>query len=702
MKKPYLFCVVSLLVFLTAPAGARVLPLDVQVNGDSSQAALTLATRYAADLGAPGARLLVRRVVQVPDGQAVHMEQVHDGLQVLGGNVTALLLGGRAVALTGKLVPLTLGAAVVDRGALMTLAQARVAVEAAQARSTVRSGRLALLPPLLASSAGEARPVWVLDMITAQPLGLFEVLADARTGQVLRKRSTMRDAQGKIYSTNPKVGTLKTDTLQGLVSGKKTLTGEYAAVKSCSYVSQKANCTQYAKPDSKGDYIFTPDEGKFDDPFAEVMAYYHVDTFHRYMKKSFGFARQGKTGIEVFVNLHSVQGGQKRGMANAFYGDLNGDSIGDLVFGQGSKDFAYDADVIYHEFTHSAVDETSNLTVAMDSLGFNATPAALNEGFADIFSSFHAGDPVVGDYMKSTGIRNISGNAVCPDFLNGESHNDGMLWGRAVWTFRKTLQDTKTYDAAVYTVMAGLSKNAGFDDAAKLLDTTLKAKDATLAASLAAEMKKRGVDTCTRVIPLKPAQVRSFYAYGLSIAPSLKAVPGPFQYKIAVPAKATSMTIYVQKVYGYGGGMGAYIRVGKTVAYDYYGPIYDHVKDSNSAAITLSTSDTTGKLKLVPGSTYYVLPMSTSNYTSGGSVSVVISEEPIVKPDTMPHLPDAGATPLLDIAPVTDSLSLPNPGVNPDTPDRGCSCEVQGTTDGAGLATLLLIGLLVVRRRKRA
>ena len=701
MKNVYLLTVIASLLLCSTPASAEVIPLDVAVKEDASRTALAVAVSYRDDLGAPAALLRVRKVVQVPGGQAVHMEQVLDGLQVIGGNVSALVLDARLVALTGQLVALPAGSGSVDRALLMTRRQVSEAVQAGLKQSEVRRGQLALLPPLSANSPEGATPVWVLDVMTHNPLGLFEVMADARTGQVLRKRSTMRDVSGSVYSTNPKVGKLITGTLQGLDSTLKTLSGEYASVSSCSYEDSKVSCTQHAQPDTKGDFIFTPSEGKFDDAFSEVNAYYHADTFHRYLNKSFGFKRQGKTGIEVMVNLHSVQNGQKKGMANAFFGDLNGDTIGDLVFGQGSLDFAYDGDVIYHEFTHSAVDETSDLTVAMDNLGFNVNPAALNEGFADLFSSFHAGDPVVGDYMSSTGIRNINGNAVCPSFINGESHNDGMLWGRAIWAIRAALKDSTTFDAAVYTVMAGLSKNAGFDDAAKLLSTTLKAKDATLAAAADAELKKRGVDTCTRIIPLKPPQKFSFYAYGLSIAPTLKAIPGPFQYKIDVPKDATSMTVAVQKTHGWGGGMGAYLRLNKPVGYDYYGPQYDHVKDSQSASITLSTTDTTGKLKLVPGITYYVLPLSTSNYTSGGAISVTITTDPIVKPDSMPTLPaDAGLPPVADaVAPTTDSINLPNP-INPDTPDRGCTCEVNGGTDGAGLSLLLLLGLLIIRRRR--
>ncbi len=704
MNKNYLIAVLGLFLITSSSAEARVVPLNLPMPSNPGPAALKVALGHAADLGAAGASLRVRAVVDVPDGKVVHMNQVAHGLPVVDGTAAALVLAGRLVALNGQLRVIPAGFAL-DRAALLKLDGVRAALRDTMPGSTARGGHLALLPPLLPTSPDGARAVWVLDVITHEPLGLFQVIADARSGAVLRKTSAMHDVQGQVYSTNPTAGKLIKATLQGLADKKDKLAGEYAVVSSCSYTSQKLDCKNHAKPDTNGDFIYKADEGKFDDPFAEVNAYYHVDIFHRWMNKTFGFKRQGKTGIDVIVNLHGVQNGQKKGMSNAFFGDLNGDGTGDLVFGQGSKDFAYDGDVVYHEFTHSAVRETSNLSIAIDSLGFNATPAALNEGFADIFSSFLAGDPVVGDYMKSTGIRNLSGNATCPGYLSGESHHDGLIWGRAVWAFRSALTgtDIDTFEAAVYTVMAGLAKNAGFTDAAKLLSTTLKAKDPTMASKMDVELKKRGVDTCTRIVPLQPAQARSFYIYGRSISPTLKAVPGPFQYKIEVPKTAESLTIYVQKTHGWGGGMGAYVRLNKEVGYDYVGPQYDHVKDTTAGSIVLSINDKTGKAKLVPGGTYYVLPLNTGNYTTVGGISVTIKDKPLVQPDLNVPAADAGAPPATDGAgvPSTDSIVLPNP-VDPgsETPGRGCSCEVSDTTDGAGLALMLLLGLLVIRRRR--
>ncbi len=226
-----------------------------------------------------------------------------------------------------------------------------------------------------------------------------------------------------------------------------------------------------------------------------------------------------------------------------------------------------------------------------------------------------------------------------------------------------------------------------------------------MASKMDIEMTKRGVDTCTRIIPLRVAQVRNFYAYGLSISPTLKAVPGPFQYKIDVPKNAESMTVYVQKTYGWGGGMGAYIRVGKEVGYDYVGPLYDHVKDTQVGSLTLSVGDTTGKAKLVPGATYYVLPLNTAHYTSVGSISITIKEKSVLPPDAaVPPPADSGA-PIGDGAtvPQTDTISLPNP-LNPDDSanDRGCSCTVNGSGEGAGtgLALLLVLGVFLIRRKR--
>jgi len=680
---------------------AAVIPLSHPLRGDARQAALDLVRAHGERLGNPQARIRFDRQLEVPRGQVLRYVQVHQGLDVLGGEVAVLIQDSRVVALSGQLQDLGSAGTIsgkVDR------ARAQQAVQAALPGVRVRRAHLALLAGEQARvfTGRVAARVWVVDAISYAPLGIWEVLVDGRSNEVLYGLSTMQDVKGRVYTTNKVVGQLVEKTLENQAK-KDVLQGTYANVQRCKIINNsKLDCDRLAKPDSKGDFLYNPDEPKLDDPFAEVQAYYHVDAFHQYMEKNFKFKRSGVNQIDVHVNLQYDYNGKTYAYPNAFFGDLNGDSRGDLSFGQGkSRDFAHDADVIYHEFTHSVVDATSDLSLVIDELGFNVAPAALNEGFADLFSCIFAGDPVVGDYMTPGGIRNINGAASCPAFLAAESHNDGLIWGRAVWAIRSSLTSTDAFDKALYTTMATLTKYAGFAEAAKLLAQTVKSTDPALAQAIEAEMKARGVDTCSRIVPLTEKVPRKGYIYGRRSVPSLQAIPGGLQYKIEVPQKAVELTITISG--SYYGPVAGYIRKDKTVTFAATGSAYDLLKDTTKNSITISTKDTN---PLVPGATYYVLPMYSGNDTNVYQISYTIKGEVPPLPDASAPTPDA-ALPAPDFAPPP---LFQDAGVNPQNPDnilaarRGCDCATGASPAESWPALLslsLLVGLMLRRRMAR-
>ena len=691
------------ILLIPVSASADLLDLSVPLSGPPEAAVVTVVKAHAEQLGAARADVRLVRTNTVPGGVVYHVEQVLDGLPLVGHELGVLVKSSTVVAITGRLSRVEGG---VSAASLIPVSQATASLEDAVPTANVRHGHMALVVRTPGSSGkpSPVTPVWVLDTATAQPFGLWNMMVDARTGRLLYGTSAMVHAKGNAYVTNPAVSSVKQFNLKGLKQGLSGLEGEYASVSRCKYVrsgsSYTVKCDRLAKPDTKGDYIYQPDEPSIKDPFAEVQGYYHVDTIHRWMKDTFSFSRRGSDQIVVAVNFHVEQGSSTQGYQNAFYGDLDGDRKGDLVFGQTSRDFVYDADVVYHEFTHSAVNETSNLTVNIDSLGFNAQPMALNEGFADLFSCMLAGDPVVGDYMKSTGIRNLKGSASCPDSLNGESHTDGQIWGRAVWAIREQLKDTKVFDEVLYTTMATLSQTAGFDAAGALLTKLAKAEDATLGATVAAELTKRGVDkNCTRIVPLAANQSRQGYIYGTSTLRGVSKVPGPLQYKLEVPADADELTLEVR---GYGSTIGAYIRKGSPVGYDFNGGLYDHVKETSASGIVLSTDDP--KNKLSPGSTYYVLPLNISLNTNMYVISFFTKQKQPLPPDMGAPEPDMGA-------PVQPDQGVPQADtavVNPNDPDpsladrSGCSCSTGAAPSDAPLGLVLLaLGAVAILVRRQ-
>ncbi len=688
------------LLLVSQPALARTLvELDLPIAG-STPASAALAGAEA--LGAKGASLEVVQVYAIEGGTVVRLGQRHGGLRVLGSALAVMIQRGRIVALTGRLHDVA--GVELAPGGLLTRATAEAAALAGEGPgASARRAELAIWPGRGLSAKPE--PVWQVDTASARPFGLWRAIVHARSGRVLWRRSTIQhlDQQvlGRVYLHNPATGPLVDEPLLGLAD-PAILAGSYADVMSCTATQTHLECVRLAKP-KDGHFLFAPSDPDLSDPFAEVQAYYHVDTFHRFMHRRFGFKRQGSQRIDVFANLKVTdKTGKVSGYPNAFFGDLDGDGQGDLSIGQTSRDYAYDGDVVYHEFTHSAVSETSGLEPDLDELGYNAMPLALNEGFADLFSSLFSGDPVVGEYAGAGGgIRNLVGTASCPASLTGESHSDGLIWGRTVWAIRARQHRPEGFDQVLYKTMVGLTLHAELADAAALLQKLATLHDPALGADVAQELKARGLEGCSRIVPLAPGQTLKGYLLGRAYLPGLPAAPGPLQYRVDVPADAVQVDVKLSGVQMFSSKIaGAYVRRGLPVAYGTK-VTYDLAKPSNVSVLSLTLTDT--KNLLQPGSSYYILPVNEGSYETTYSIQV---EVPRPGPPEPPPAPasDGGAPPP---APTPSAPPAAPPEGAPATGDpaaaSGCACQLGGAAAPApllGLA-LLALGVFVVRRRAR-
>ncbi|MCA9664908.1 MAG: hypothetical protein KC503_04945 [Myxococcales bacterium] len=672
--------------------------IDAPIGGALVPGARAAVLARLSRFGVTHATLEHAYTTKLKSGAVVRFVQKHGGLPLLDANVAAVVVGNKLVAIGGKLAEVKS----LSDDAILDANTARARL-LAQLPARTRAGALITRTTLgLVMDGATARKVYELALSTQSPFQRLLVRVDAVSGKTLATRSALRHVQGLAYGTNPKQTQAVPYTLQGLAGDGSELKGEFANVQSCAVKSNKLECTRYAKPDTNGDFLDMPVEPSTSDPFTEVQAYYHVDTFHRWLRDTFSFARKrASQSIDVVVNYYVETPQGDQGVYNAFFGDVNNDGLGDVVMGQGNKrDFAYDGDVIYHEFTHSAVDETSNLTSSFDAIGFNHVPGALNEAFADLMSSFFTGDSKVGEYAGGNRgeIRDISGNATCPDDLIGETHEDGLLWSRAIWTVRQTLSDTKVFDLVVYNTMASLEQSPSFADAVKLLVKLAQASsDPTLAGKLDAEFKKRAVDTCERVIALDDVTPsRSGFLLGAGQL-GLNLMPASLQYKIDVPANAIEMTITVIDRYAKWSGttnVGAFVRKGQTVEFSTFKSKSDFTIANTAPSLTLKVGDSENTL--APGESYYVLPVNVGQYQGAFQLLYTIK---------LADPPDAGATP--------DTATTPDAGATPDTaatPDAGTTDPPQesGCSIAAGAmptlpAVLLIVGLLalVTRRRRR-
>lgn len=694
----FVYCLIfQLLFFLPTRVFSRTF---TQLNIASSarplpEVALETIHQHAEYFGMKSPTLQISRTHALPDGQVLRFQQTYNGLPVVGGEISAVMQQGRIIALTGQLFrPRTHVRQLKSSSlpVLLTREQAEQAIKRELPTAFVRHASLAYW----AGDIFEHQVVWRMDVATTQPFGLWEVFLGGRSGKILWKYSTIQQAEAKIYEINPLKGSLVQKTLQGLST--TALNGQYADVYWGTLIGNTLTSGRRAKPDTTGDYLnYAPLESSFEDAFAEVQAYYYADTFHRWLVKTFSFARPDNQQIKIWVNFREKESTNSSWEpANAFCGDLDGDNRPDLVFGQGSKDYAYDGDVLAHEFTHSIIVQTSALIPYVDEFGLNLLPLTLNEGFADLFPAIYTEDSTIAEYALGSQARSLVGSASCPDNLTGDPHLDGLIWTRGIWTVRSQQSNKTVFDQLLYKTMVSLTPHANFSDAASLFVKFAQEKDANIASLLSAEFKKRGVDTCSRILPLKPNEIKRGYIQTKAMFTGINFGLSALQYKIEVPQTAVKLDLSTQGLQTLKGNISAYVRRAEPVKLLDTGTLQnDFILKAAEETLSLSTSD--AQKPLVPGATYYILPTNEKAENGVYQISYSLTQNGTA--------PDGGIGPLQDFQPLVSDTGALDPGIDSPfeedltsmtTEYTGCSCSISANNfDWMGVwGTLILLFLL--------
>lgn len=229
-----------------------------------------------------------------------------------------------------------------------------------------------------------------------------------------------------------------------------------------------------------------------EDIYSEVSMYHHMSRIYSKLM-SLGLDNFADIGVHKDNNpiigisnfQMAAQNGTLSPMDNAFYSphdpyfaemffadfEFKGDM---LVLGQGSKaDFAYDGDVIYHEFGHAVVEGAAQLAFASspDKYGYSNETMGLDEGMADTFSFLIAGDSCLGEYVSEaygasygnskTGdyycLRNAENENLVNEDFTGESHHDGLPAVNAHWQlYQAALEAGATTDEFISFYISAL------------------------------------------------------------------------------------------------------------------------------------------------------------------------------------------------------------------------------------------------------
>lgn len=194
-------------------------------------------------------------------------------------------------------------------------------------------------------------------------------------------------AKGTIYPENPVTTSLQSLVFPNLLSPTR-LSGKYVRTyngKEELWVPEAVDQLHELSTATQSDKDFT--FGVTASPFAEAMAYYHVNRAHDTLKKM-GF---NELDEQMPVFLHTITPGIPRYQP--------GDSTLGLFPRTGLLEipyhWAYDSDVYYHEYGHAALDHIQPLLTANVE---HAYGSIYHEAWGDMLAAFLNRNSVIGEY----------------------------------------------------------------------------------------------------------------------------------------------------------------------------------------------------------------------------------------------------------------------------------------------------------------
>lgn len=680
--------------------------IPTRTTASDEEAARAALAQHGGELGLEaGATLRVVRVQQAHGYVVVELARTVHELPVRGAPIVVRLRPDRAVDLI-QVAPMP-----TVRGSWPVSAPLQaattVAVDAAPFASASASALDATLVPLV---HGEL----VIDAVLVELHGTrpgerARAYVDATTLELLWLEDLRLDALGRVYPQNPTTDMMVTmDLPLEELTSTTNLVGTHLRVASCDQLTADCNTVTHAVADATGDFLYDPMPRAFDDAFAEVSAYYHgsrvVDYFHT--AHTFTWTCMSSTVLDVIVNYTEMP---HVGYENAMFAPGSRTTCGTLVFGQGAvHDYAYDGDVVYHEFGHAVTDQISSLGFFASGPSDNYQPLAINEGTSDYWAAAVQGDPLIGESIGSVegymgSLRGLEDMVRCPADLLGEGHADGRIWSTFGWAVRGVVGQTRA-DALWFTTMASLSGGVTLAQATSTLLATV-ASEVTMGhitadeqAAIMAAATMRGLPDCVMYVPIDDGHSRNGYSGNAFVTGGLSHGLAPIQYTLQIPPDVTDVEIDI----GHGGLAGL-----TNVHFQTGGPIRgtgSRITSQHMVTVgrvgTATYSRTQG---LTPCTTLYVGVETTDIRAAGESLFQILARVnttmetracPPPVPDAGPPRPDAGRDAGVDDGGTADGSVAPPGG-------SGCGCGVGESRGVGGSVLVVVLGAIVAQRRRR-
>lgn len=406
---------------------------------------------------------------ETPMGRVYTFTQATDGVPVYGGELKVHFdREGSVVGLTNTSVP---SAKLPTTTASFNAEQA---IQAARAQLSLDPREKDDPDESLGSSArlvvyGESgTPTLAWEVLSQTNGPAWQVFVHARTGKTLGPaRDLNRYATGQVFLVNAVVATrnnglqdqkdaasavpataYRSVMLLGL-DGSGFLDGTYAS----------SSASKRRAPSVNGSFVFD----RSLNGFSEVMGYYYLDYAQRYIQ-SLGFF-----SVNNRQQVFSVDRYKKD---NSFYQS----STKKITYGTGGVDDAEDADVVWHEYGHSILDDQVpgyGTTLEADSIGegfgdylAGSLGAQFSGGFQD--ACLAEWDAVSYSSTTPPCLRRLDGTKHYPESVVGEVHDDGEMWSATLWQIRIALGGTKA-DTVILQHHFLLTGDTSFNQAANAL-----------------------------------------------------------------------------------------------------------------------------------------------------------------------------------------------------------------------------------------
>lgn len=404
--------------------------------------------------------------------------QTYRGLPVLGGYYATHVVSGRRTVDDGR-VAVPAGLAVspqVSGSSAERTAKSRLEAAAKQRPPSGKGAPVAATAPavqqarLAVVGGSSARLVW--RVVGTGARGSTESVVDARSGAVVRQRSLVKNdvGRGRVFNPNPVVA-LRNEHLQdrndadqddlvpayknvplSFLDGSGFLRGSFAQI-------LNGNAVRSTREDFR--YSRHP-EG-----FEQVSAYFDITEAQKYLR-SLGFRDVNNDSQKVFTNTIPDD--------NSFYDP----EVDEITFGRGGVDDAEDQEVVWHELGHAIQDSQ------VPGFGSSEQGGAIGEGFGDYWAVTMSEPvskgfdlPCVMDWDSTSYtsgprhcLRRTDGTKTTRD-IDGEVHDDGEIWSRALWDIHRLLGRTKA-DRVIIESQFGYAPNTSFTKAANQVVQTAR------------------------------------------------------------------------------------------------------------------------------------------------------------------------------------------------------------------------------------